>query len=100
MRRGSTPTHTFKIPFDTSLLAQARIVYAQLCNVVLVKTGEDLVMEGNTIKTRLTQEETLAFNCSHPVEIQLRVLTQAGDVQNSDIVKVSVKRCLESEVMA
>ena len=100
MHRGTTPTHTFTLPFDTSIVSQARIVYSQLCCVVLVKTGEDLVMEGNTIRVRLTQEETLAFNCSHPVEIQLRILTMAGDVQNSDIVKVSVKRCLENEVMA
>ena len=99
MKRGTTPTHKFTLPFDTGLLAAVRIVYAQLDNVVLVKTGEDLTLSGDTITTSLTQTETLQFTCKAPVEIQVRVLTLSGDAHNSDIVKVSVDRCLEDEVI-
>lgn len=99
MNRGTTPTHTFTLPFDASILSQVRIIYAQMGRVVLVKTGEDVILSGNTVKTKLTQEETLSFNCAHPVEIQVRVLTLAGDAQNSDIIKVPVSRCLDNEVI-
>ena len=99
MRRGTTPTHTFTLPFDTSQVKCARVVYAQMNRVVLVKTGVDLTLEGNTIRLTLTQEESLRFNCSKPVEIQVRVLTLAGEALNSNIVKVPVQRCLESEVL-
>ena len=100
MQRGTTPTHTFTLPFDTSMLSQVRIVYSQMGRVVLVKTGDDITMSGTEIKTRLTQEDTFAFSCSRPVEIQVRVLTKSGEAKNSDIVEESVKRCLENEVIA
>lgn len=99
MKRGTTPTHTFTLPFDTSLLSVVRVIYAQLCKTVLVKTGEDLDLSGNTVTVRLSQEDTLLFNCSHPVEIQIRVATAAKDVLNSDIMRVPVGRCLESVVL-
>lgn len=99
MRQGTTPTHTFRLPFDVSILSRVRIIYAQNGRVVLVKTGGDVTLSGNTAETKLTQEDTLSFSSSYPVEIQVRVLTLAGDVQNSDIVTVSVGRCLESEAI-
>lgn len=99
MRRGTTPTHTFTLPFDSSIIQKIRIVYAQQGRVVLTKTGDDVTISGNVAKTILTQQETLAFSCARPVEIQVRVLTIAGDVQNSDIVRVSADRCLDGEVL-
>lgn len=99
MKRGTTPTHTFTLPFDTSLMSIVRVVYAQLGRVVLTKTGEDLSLSGNTVTVKLTQEDTLLFNCAHPVEIQIRVATLTGDVYNSDIVRTTVSRCLENEVL-
>lgn len=99
MKRGTTPTHTFTIPFDTSTLATIRVIYAQLGRIILVKTGDEVSASGNTVTVRLTQEDTLKFNCSHPVEIQIRVVTPAADVHNSDIMNMSVDRCLEDEVI-
>ena len=99
MKRGTTPTHTFTLPFETSLLKTVRVVYAQLGQVILVKTGGDLNLSDNTVSVKLSQEDTLRFNCSHPVEIQIRVVTLLGDVHNSDIKRVSVGRCLENEVL-
>lgn len=99
MIRGTTPTHSFTLPFDTRLLSCVRIVYAQKGNVVFVKTGENVTLRENTIETTLTQEETLSLNCTSPVEIQVRVLTDDGTAMNSDIVLVPVSRCLENEVI-
>lgn len=99
MKRGTTPTHTFTLPFETSLLKTVRVVYSQLGRVILTKTGGELSLSGNTVSVKLSQEDTLRFNCSHPVEIQIRVKTLTGDVHNSDIERTTVGRCLENEVL-
>ena len=99
MNRGTTPKHHFTLPFDTGLLKTVRIVYSQMDEVILVKTGDDLIFEGDTVTTQLSQEETLRFSCRKPVEIQVRVLTKAGEAHNSVIIKTSVSRCLETEVI-
>lgn len=100
MIRGTTPRHTFALPFDTDLVATARVIYSQNGEVILTKTDTDLTMSGNTIVLDLTQEDTLSFRCGRAVEVQVRVLTLDGEALASDIVKVSIGRCLENEVIA
>lgn len=98
--RGTTPTHTFTLDLDTALLKTVRIIYAQMGRVIFVKTGDDLELDGNKVRTTLTQEETFAFNCSKPVEIQLRALDHLDKAVKTDIFTVPIGRCLEDEVMA
>lgn len=100
MKRGTTPTHTFTIPFDVDMISCVRILYAQDEQVKLVKTGDDVAMSGNAVSVKLTQEDTLLLECKKSVEIQIRVLTVDGDAVNSDIIRVPVERCLENEVLA
>lgn len=78
MIRGTTPTHTFEIPFNTSMIASVRVVYAQDDAVIVTKCTEDCIFDGNTINVTLTQEDTLKFDCKKCVQIQLRVLTTGG----------------------
>lgn len=97
MRRGTTPTHTFTLPFDTDTLSKVRVIYAQDDIPVLVR--DDAELDGNNVVVKLTQEETLKFNEQKNVEIQLRALTADGeDAIASDIMRASVKRLLENEV--
>ena len=98
MKRGTTPTHTFTLPFDVSMVEKARVLYSQNDELKLSKT--DCVLDGNTVTVRLTQEDTFKLECGKFVDIQLRVLTPDGDALNSDIIRVSVERCLENEVLA
>lgn len=100
MRRGTTPKHTFTLPFDTADVAKVRVIYAQGDEVVLVKCEDDVSFEGNDITLKLTQEETLSFSCKTSVKVQIRVLTTAGDALSSDPCIVSVEECLEDEVLA
>ena len=37
MIQGTTPTHTFTIPFDVSLIKELKVVYAQQGEIVLEK---------------------------------------------------------------
>ena len=99
MIRGTTPTHIFNIPFDTSLIADLRISYAQGENEVVVKTKDDVTLDGQTITATLKQEETFRFDCSKKVLVQVRVLTLGGEAISSDVMTVSVERCLNNEVL-
>ena len=99
MRHGTTPTHTFTLPFDTSLVETIQITYKQVNNIVLQKRKEDCVLNSNQVEVSFTQEETFKFNLNQPISIQVRILTVGGDAIASDIVRTSVKMCLDGEVL-
>lgn len=99
MVKGTTPTHYFTLPFDTSLLENARIVYSQYEKVVLKKELLDCECDGNVLSCRLTQEETFLFVHPRSIQIQLRALTTSGDVINSYIETVTCEQCLDNEVL-
>lgn len=97
--RGTTPTHTFKIPFDVSLVQKAVVIYAQDDIVVFSKETEQCHMNGNEISVTLTQEDTLKLDCKKLVQIQLRVLTTDGTALASVVTRMNVGKCLKDEVL-
>ena len=97
MVRGSTPKHTFTLPIPTSTVKKVRITYEQLGREILEKTEDDVKMEENTITLRLTQSETLKFKENKDARIQLKVLTNSGDLLPSQIFTVTVKEILDEE---
>ena len=110
MRRTTTPTHTFECDIDPSTISALNITYAQsfeVCGcteedketkIVLVKTLEDVTIEENTIKVKLTQLETNKFVSDIPVEIQLHAIV-GNDSLQSDIFIVPCRRVLNDEVL-
>jgi hypothetical protein len=99
MRQGTTPTHTFTLPFSVDNVSEVLIVYAQHDKEILRKTTAHCRMEGNALSFDLTQKETLAFDCSKKVQIQVRVLTTDSKALASDIITVDVAKCLSNEVL-
>lgn len=99
MIQGTTPTHQFTIPMDASSVQLARVTYAQKDKVLLTKEGDDCRVEGNVIEVKLTQEETLLFDEFSSVQIQVRVLTTAGDALASDLIRVPCGAILDKEVL-
>lgn len=99
MIRGTTPRHIFNMPFDVSSIEEVRITYEQNGQKVLEKTENDCTMEGTKITVQLTQEETLKFEESRNVSLQLKVLTSAGDVMVTKVRKISCGRILNDEVL-
>lgn len=100
MIRGTTPTHTFKVPFDTSLIKEVRVIYAQADAPIICKETGDCTLNGDTIVTTLTQEDTFKFDCKKVVQIQIRVLTKAGEVLSTRVQNICIDKCLDNEVMA
>lgn len=100
MIRGTTPTHTFKLPFNTDIIKSVRIIYSQCNCKILHKNTEDMNIKDDTITLKLTQEETLRFKYGMPVKIQLRILTTSDDAMNSNIIIDTVDECLDDEVIA
>ena len=100
MVRGSTPKHIFKLPISTSTVKKVLITYEQLGRTVLEKTEKDVEMADDTITLRLTQAETFLFKEKQTARIQLKVLTNSGDLLPSQIISVSVDEILNEEELS
>ena len=100
MIRGTTPTHKFNISFDTSLIKDIRISYAQDGAIITEKSLDDCALEGDVITTSLTQEETLKFHEKRPVELQIRLLTTLGTAMATRIYTLNAGKVLNEEVLA
>lgn len=99
MIRGTTPTHTFKVPFDASVMGKVQITYSQNDVVLFQKHTSDCVVIDGSVTTKLTQGETLLFDHRKNVEIQIRILTPTGDALASKVFAETVGRCLDNEVL-
>lgn len=99
MIRGTTPRHVFSIPFDTSLLKEVMITYAQNDDEVLRKDIGDCTLIEKAVVVELSQEETLKFDHNRNVQIQMRLLTVNDEALASNIVVVSVGNVLNDEVL-
>lgn len=107
MRRGTTPTHNFTLPFTVPEGSCIRIVYAQNEQIILEKTTETCTVSDKCVTVRLTDAETLRFDCSphyhngrhepYPVEIQIGVKTPHGDKLWSEIITETPERCLRKD---
>ena len=94
MIRGTTPTLTFKLPFDCKDIDILNISFAQYSTVVLEKDLYDCDIEGNDIKVTLTEDDTLKFDCAEHAEIQIRVGIGERRLA-SQIMKLRVDRVLK-----
>lgn len=99
MTQGSTPLHTFVLPFDAAIIQAVRISYEQKGKIVLVKETKDVSKSGNALALNLTQEETLLFDALVPVRIQLHVLTTGGAAMPSKPKTVPVHILLNKKVI-
>lgn len=95
MIRGTTPTLTFKLPFDCKVIDILNISFAQCNTVVLEKDLYDCNIKDNEISVTLTEDDTLKFNCDETyAEVQIRVGIGLQRFA-SQIMKISVERVLK-----
>ena len=94
MKRGTTPTNTFKTNIDLTG-ATVFLTYSQRARVGLEKTGDDLEISSEAIVTRLTQKDTLGFDALQKVSIQIRYVFPDGTAGASNIMTASVGEILK-----
>lgn len=99
MIRGTTPTHVFTVPFDTSVISKIKVIYSQKDSILVTKTEADCTISGNKIKVTLTRKETLSFDAKKPAEVQLEIFTIDNKVIASIPKRFGVTRNLDNEVM-
>lgn len=100
MYRGSTPTFTFNLPCDVSVISKLYITFAdKQDNIVLEKTLSDCTTDGSKVMLRLSQEETLQFEERKNVRMQLRALTVGGDSLVSPIRTILAGEILKEGVI-
>jgi hypothetical protein len=102
MIQGTTPTLHFNLPFSTSLIKSAEILFQyidSLKSVLIVKTLADCELGETSIAARLTQEETLKLPAPAIAYAQLRILTTDDVALATEPYKVSVKTLLKEDVI-
>lgn len=95
MRRGTTPTISFTLPFDSSVISEIWLTIAQRSKEVLTKKKADMKIDGSMVSVQLTQQETLALDDYADIEIQARLKTTGGEAFASNILRVSVDAILK-----
>lgn len=98
MIRGTTPTLTFNISFDTANITDLNICFAQWGKVVLEKDLRHCELNGKSIVLPLTETDTLALNSSSLAHIQIRAACGEARLA-SNILSVPVGKILNDGVL-
>lgn len=97
--QGTTPTQVFELPFKVNQLKDYSITYSQKNQVILKKKKEECTEENeNRVSFVLTQQETLLFDPTLLLEVQMKAYTVGGQAVASDIYQVGVRKVLDKEV--
>jgi hypothetical protein len=103
--RGTTPTHTFRVPIDLTSASVVSLVYAQgfdiekqEYNILVEKEKPDMTITPTTVTVTLTQEETLRF-AEGVVLMQIRARMPNGKAPKSKVKTTSADKLLKEGVI-
>lgn len=99
MRRGTTPTHIFETDIDLTSAEVVYITYKQTTGETLTKEKSDIAIEEDKLTIKLTQEETLAFQTTGRVSIQIRARFPDGSAIASNIIQTTADEILRDGVI-
>lgn len=100
MRRGSTPTLKFELPLEIdNNVTKLRLTFEQNDKTVVEKTEKEIMINEQFFSVQLTQEETLSFDSSCPIRMQVKIRTTDGNVVPSDVVLIECKDVLNEEIL-
>lgn len=101
IRRGTTATIEIIIPDDINV-AEAETMYVTVGQSdipVIERSIEQLMIEGQTVRANLTQEETLSLNHKINASIQIRLKLANGGAFASQKKTVDVKDVIKEGVI-
>lgn len=99
LRRGTTPTIGFTLPVDASLISRMWLTIAYRGEEIFTVEKERMTIDATRATYKLTQEETLQLPNGQTVDIQVRILTTAGDSVASEVIHVRVAEILKDGVI-
>ena len=95
IRRGTTPTISIDVDFDTSLIESIYITLSQNASTVIEKSLMDCSFTENLIEVILTQEETLLLKANKIANIQARIKLRNGIVVSNEIQQILIQPILK-----
>jgi hypothetical protein len=95
MIRGTTPTLSFTLPFETELIKKLWVTFSQCNKEIFTLEKDDCELNEYEVEVKLSQRQTLQLLPNAIVEIQLRVLTLDDVALASDVLHTSVQRILK-----
>ena len=97
--KGCTAKNTFTVPFEQDDVEVLYITYQQKDKTVLEKTLEDCTFGDGEIYINISQEDSLKFESSIVVRIQIRARLKNNTTIKSNIVTTDVDRVLKDGVI-
>ena len=91
--RGTTPTMTFGLPFDTEQLEVGFVTVQQNGTTIFEKPLDACNCDGKTVTARFEQEDTLKLASDGSAEIRLVVKTVGGERLET---KPTIKRVINT----
>ena len=83
--RGTTPSFVFDMSVHLDSVEEFNVTFTQLNTVVLEKNKEDIViLDSDSIRVQLTEEETKLFSDKYDVQCQFRIKYTNGAVTTSE----------------
>ena len=95
--QGTTPTHTFTLPFDTINVKDVMITYRQDNGIVFVKNLKDCILHNNQILVDLSQANTFALSHEYLLTIELKVLTKNNKVVSDIFENFRIQESVNKE---
>lgn len=98
MKRGTTPTLKFLVPYKVDEIASGYITISRAGNIFkdFELSDSRVSIEDGAILLSLTQEDTLDFNSRVNYSVQLRLILANGDVKASNIITFNVGPILKN----
>lgn len=95
MIRGTTPTLTFRLPFETAVIDRFYITFSQYNKEVFSLDKSDCTLGSDYITVKLNQAHTLSLASNCGIAIQIRLVTTSGDALASDMIHTDVDGILK-----
>lgn len=95
--QGSTPIHTFTIPYKRNEVSNAVVSYRQNNKNIFEKSNNEIEINDNLIIVRLTQKDTLSFADVGDVAMQIKVKLHNGDVIPSNKMYAKLESVFNKE---
>lgn len=100
MRRGTTPTISVDLDFDTDEAQEVWFTIKQGKTEITKEKG-DIIKTDNGFEVTLTQSETLELDENGPACMaQVRILTPEGKAIASNVVYIDVEQILKDGVIS